>query len=213
MFDICPQCGLRYPQCNIERLNGEDAIAICPDCNFEKQFLMLPLFILLGASTSGKSTVCLNLVGKQPLVVPMDGDILWRREFDTPETGYREIRELWLRVCKHVSQGGKPVFLIQCGEPSHFEACTERRYFSKIHYSALVCEDEVLKKRLIVRQKQQNYTDKKFIKDHIEYNRWIKENASMISPPIDIIDTTSTSIEDTYAKVMEWLRSKLANKS
>lgn len=212
MFDICPQCGLRNPQCKVNRLKGKDAIAICPNCSYEKQFLMLPLFILLGASTSGKSTVYLNLVGKQSLALPVEGDILWRREFDTPENGYHEFRELWLRVCKHISQGGKPMFLTQCGEPIMFEACVERRYFSKLHYLALVCDEDVLKERLVARQKQQNYTNKKFIADHIEYNRWIKENDNQTQPRIDIIDTTSASVEDTVEGVIEWLKGKLEDR-
>ena len=77
-------------------------------------------------------------------VVVLDSDILWRAEFDQPETNYREYREIWLRVCKNISQAGKPVVLCGGGEPTQFEQCIERRYFSQLHYLALICDDQIL---------------------------------------------------------------------
>ena len=147
MFNVCPQCGIYDPCKVIEKKDG-NAVAICPNCNHGYMFNMLPLFILIGASGTGKSTICLNLAGRDLPVVPMESDILWRNEFDTPDTKYREYRELWLRLCKNISQGGKPVLLCGCGEPSQYEECIERRYFEAIHYLALVCDEDILVRRL-----------------------------------------------------------------
>ncbi len=165
-----------------------------------------PLFILFGASGSGKSTIIKQLIGKQSLVIALDGDLLWRKEFNTPENGYREFRDLWLKVCRNISQGGKPVLLSQCGEPVNFESSMERQHFSKIHYLALVCDNNELRKRLIQRPAKRGCGGEEYIREHQIYNAWLKENITKTSPNMDLIDTTSLSIEDVVSKVMEWLK-------
>lgn len=168
-----------------------------------------PLFILFGASGSGKSTILSQLIGNQDLVVVMEGDLLWRKEFNTPENGYREFRDLWLKMCLNISQSGKSVLLSQCGEPSHYEASPLRQNFSKIYYLALICDNEELRKRLKERPASRDCSSDQYIKDHQIYNDWLKENASTTSPPMDLIDNTSMSIEDTVSKVIEWLNKKV----
>ncbi len=165
-----------------------------------------PLFILFGASGSGKSTVIKRLIGKQSLVISLDGDLLWRKEFNTPENGYREFRDLWLKVCYNISQGGKPVLLTQCGEPVNFESSIERKRFSKIHYLALVCNNNALKKRLKGRPVKRGCAGDQYIRDHQFYNAWLKENANKTSPNMELIDTTTISINATVAKVLNWVK-------
>lgn len=165
-----------------------------------------PLFILFGASGSGKSTILSRLIGNQNLVVVMEGDLLWRKEFNTPENGYREFRDLWLKVCLHITRGGKPVLLSQCGTPSDFEASPLRQNFSNIYYLALICDDEVLRKRLIERPASRDCGSDKYIKEHQIYNDWLKENTSTTSPPMDLIDNTSMSIEETASKIIKWIK-------
>jgi hypothetical protein len=94
-------------------IETEGVYAICPKCRFRHEFVRLPLFILTVASGVGKSTVCLALAAKMKDAVVKESDILWRAEFNQPETNYRDYRETWLRVCKNISQAGKPVLL--CG--------------------------------------------------------------------------------------------------
>jgi 2-phosphoglycerate kinase len=165
-----------------------------------------PLFILFGASGSGKSTIIKQLIGRQSLVIALDGDLLWRKEFNTPENGYREFRDLWLKVCRNISQGGKPVLLSQCGEPVNFESSIERRYFSKIHYLALVCDDNELRKRLIERPTKRGCGGEEYIREHQIYNTWLKENAAKTSPNMDLNDTTTLSIEEVSSRVLKWLK-------
>jgi ABC-type dipeptide/oligopeptide/nickel transport system ATPase subunit len=127
MFNICPNCGEYHPD---KIIVSSGSYAVCPNCGFKHKFIQLPLFILSGASGTGKSTVSLALADKMKEVVVMDSDILWRRELEQPGTDLREYRETWLRVCKNISQSGKPVVLCGAAVPEHFEACVERRYFS-----------------------------------------------------------------------------------
>ena len=66
-------------------------------------------------------------------VVLLEGDILWRPEFNRPEEKYRDLFETWLRMCKSISQSGRPVvmFTAGIGVPENVEGCVERRYFSE----------------------------------------------------------------------------------
>ena len=144
MFNVCPNCG----EYDVDKIIvPEGPYAVCPRCEYQHKFLRLPLFVLTGASGVGKTATCLALAAKAQDFVVMESDILWRDEFNQPETNYRDYRETWLRVCKNISQAGKSVILCGAAVPAQFEQCVERRYFSDIHYLALVCEDEVLAAR------------------------------------------------------------------
>lgn len=145
MFNVCPNCGeLRADKIIVP----EGPYAVCPQCQYQHKFLRLPLFVITGASGVSKSTVCLALGAQTKEVVVMESAVLWRAESDQPETDYRNYREMWLRLCKNISQAGKPVTLCGAGVPDQFEQCVERRYFAAIHYLALVCTDEGLESRL-----------------------------------------------------------------
>ena len=145
MFNVCPNCG-EYRADKI--ILPEGPYAACPNCGYQHKFLLLPLFVLTGASGTGKTTTCLALAAQSKDFVVMESDILWRDELNLSDNDYREYREMWLRVCKNISQAGKSVILCGAGVPEQFERCVERRYFSTIHYLALVCTDETLAERL-----------------------------------------------------------------
>ena len=135
----------------------------------------------------------------------MESDILWRDEFNQPETNYRDYRETWLRVCKNISQAGKPVILCGVGVPAQFEKCVERRYFSDIHYLALVCADEALESRLKSRPAWRGTAGDEQLKKHLAFNRWLKDNARSTQPPMALLDTTNLPVDETVEEVMRWL--------
>jgi adenylate kinase family enzyme len=200
MFNVCSSCG-EYRADKV--IVPEGAYAICPNCSFRYKFIRLPLFILTGASGVGKSTVCLGLAAKMKDVVVMESDILWRAEFNQPETNYREYRETWLRVCKNISQAGKPVVLCGVGVPTQFEQCIERRYFSELHYLALICDDQILSSRLTWRGSLED----EYIKGQVVFNRWLLNNAQNTKPPMAHLDTSEITEAETVEKVERWIRS------
>ena len=169
VFNVCPNCG-EYRADKI--ILPERAYAVCPNCEYQHQFIRLPLFVLTGASGVGKTTTCLALAVTAKDLVVMESDILWREEFNQPATDYRNYRETWLRVCKNISQAGRPVLLCGAGVPEQFEQCVERRYFSDIHYLALVCEDEVIASRLRNRPAWRGSSADGYIEEHVAFNRW-----------------------------------------
>ncbi|HJP93662.1 MAG TPA: AAA family ATPase [Pyrinomonadaceae bacterium] len=206
MFNVCPNCGEYRPD---KTIAPDGVYAICPNCGFRHKFIRLPLFILTGASGVGKSTVCLKLAAKMKDVVVMESDILWRAEFNQPETNYLEYRETWLRVCKNISQAGRPVVLCGVGLPNQFEPCVERRYFSELHYLALTCDPQILVSRLRSRPKTRGTYNDETIKSQVAFNRWLLENAQSTEPPMTLLDTSEITVDETAEKVERWLRSFL----
>jgi 2-phosphoglycerate kinase len=203
MFNVCPKCG----ELRADKIILPDGpYAVCPHCEYQHKFLRLPLFVITGASGVGKSSTCLALAAKTKDFVVIDSDILWRSEFDQPDTDYRNYREMWLRVCKNISQAGKPVILCGASLPEQFEECIERRYFSVIHYLAMVCSDEALESRLRSRPAWRNSSEEEYIKTHLAFNRWLKENASITQPPMSLRDTSEITVDESVERVEEWLR-------
>ena len=147
MLHICSKCGAYHADQVIDPVGP---YAICPECGHKQPFRWLPLLIIGGANGTGKSTVCHELLGKRLDVVPLDLDILWNPAFNTPENGYRDFFETWLRMCMNISQAGTVVVLFGAGAgvPENIESCIGRRYFSAVHYLALICDDDLLVERL-----------------------------------------------------------------
>ncbi len=86
MFNVCPNCGEYHADKSIDPAGP---YAICPACRHAQPFRQMPLFLVGGPSAAGKSTVLLALMGRIEQAVVLDGDILWRPEFNQPETNYR----------------------------------------------------------------------------------------------------------------------------
>ena len=141
----------------------------------------------------------------------MESDILWQQEFNQPETDYRRYRETWLRVSKNISQAGKPVVLCGAAVPEQFEQCVERRYFSDIHYLAVVCDDEVLAWRLRSRPAWRGSSAEEYIKEHVSFNRWLKSNASTTKPAMLLLDTSEITVDQSVAAVEQWIQNCLSD--
>jgi hypothetical protein len=207
MMNICAKCGSYRPDKVVDP-TGE--YAGCPDCGHQHRFLRLPLLIVSGASGAGKSTVCRELLGRLTDVVLLDADILWRPEFAVPGANGPSFFETWLRVAKSIGQSGRPVALFGAGMgvPENLEPCVERRYFSDIYYLALVCSDESLAERLRARPEWRRTHTDEFVDGQIGFNRWFKARKDLV-PKIDLLDTTSPTIDETADRVAEWIRGKV----
>ena len=204
MFNVCHNCGL-YRRDKI--IDPAGPYAICPECGYKHPFLQLPLLMVSGASGAGKSSACQALVGRIDSVVQLDSDILWRAEFDTPENNYRDYFEMWLRLAKNISQSGRPIVIFGAGAgvPASVEPCIERRYFSTVHYLALVCDDEVLAQRLKARPAWRGSGEAAFIEKNVQFNQWFKEQGN---PFASLIDTTNLTLETTAEQVKTWILEK-----
>lgn len=203
MFNTCARCGSYHAD---KTIDPAGPYAICPECGYRHPFRQLPLFVITGASGAGKSSVCTELAQHTDDVVVMESDILWQNEYASQGPDYRHYREMWLRVCKNISQAGKPVVLCGCAVPEQFEPCVERRYFGALHYLALVCDDDVLAARLKARPQWRSSGDEENIHNHVQFNQWLKENAERTA--IQLLDTTGIGLGVTTDAVLKWIREK-----
>jgi hypothetical protein len=210
LFNVCAHCG-EYSEEKVVEAEGQGpfAHAVCPRCGHRQRFRRLPLFVVSGPSGVGKTSVCLELAPRMSECVCLETDILWRGEFATPRDGYRAYREMWLRVALNVGQAGRPVALFGSGEPDGWEPCTGRRYFAEIHYLALVCDDAVLAERLRARPAWRGAGAPEFVDAMLEYNRSLKANAELSSPPITLLDTTQIGTRESAERVAAWIRERL----
>jgi hypothetical protein len=214
MFNVCSQCGLYAEEKQIQQRTGANPLAVCPHCGHGQPFRQLPLFVITGASGAGKTAVGLKLVDAQlrgeswvPDCVYLEQDILWRDEFVDPENDYRAYRNTWLRVAKNVGQAGRPVVLGGSAVPAQYERCPERRYFSAIRYLALVCDDDLLRERLLARPGWRQSGSARFLDRMLAFNRWFRENASTVERGIALLDTSALTVRDSTMQVAAWIRS------
>jgi len=207
MLDICANCGQYRPDKSID---PSGPLAICPECGHRQPFRSLPLFIVAGASGTGKTTICRRVTGTLPTVVALDDDILWRPEFDTPADGYRAFFETWLRLAATIAQSGRPVLLFGAGAgvPGNIEPCVWRRYFSAVHYLALMCADAALAERLLARPAWRGAQAPGFIAGQQQFNQWFKDYQGE-QPPMTRLDTTDLDEESAARRVMDWVSERL----
>lgn len=200
MLNTCVNCK-RY---SVEKeISSEGNTMTCPFCGHIQVIKRMPLFIITGASGTGKSTISAQLFQKEKDYIVMESDILWSDYFNHPENNYREFRELWLRMCKNISQIGKPVVLCGCAVPEQYENCLERRYFSEIHYISVVCEEDILYKRLT---ENRGYSEQdQYVKVSLDFNKWLKENADKTEPKMQLLDNSRLTVDEAAKAVDKWI--------
>jgi hypothetical protein len=140
--------------------------------------------------------------------VVLEQDLLWLPDQLDPADGYRQFRRLWLRLVAALHQNGRPVLLCGTVVPGQLEACPERRLVGQIHYLALVCEDAELEARLRARPPWRAWTDEK-VAQMLAFNQWVKDNASITVPPMQLLDTSGRSVQDSAARVRAWALQQL----
>ena len=211
MLNVCRNCGeYRVDKQVKKNSDKKTAVAICPLCQHQHPFLLQPFLAVCGASGTGKTTMCDRLMATMQDAVVLDGDLLWRPEFNKPDDQYRDFFETWLRLGKNIGQSGRPFVLFGAGViPDNIEPCLERRYFSQSHYLALTCEADALAERLRLRPAWRQSSDDAFIEGQLGFNIWLQEQAAEPNSKIELLDTTHEPIETTTEQVAAWIRAKI----
>ncbi len=197
MFEICPFCG-KYSD---EMFLTEDEL-VCPGCGGRRPFRKLPIFFLTGASGAGKSSAAQVLFQKQKDYVTVECDILWRDCFNTPEDGYADYRETWLRLAANITQYGKPVVLCGCVTPEQVMTRKRAKYFSGMYFVAVTNDSEEYLRHAKLRGFSEEHT-----RASLAFNNWLIENGK--EHGIEIIDNTNLTSEETAEKVDAFVRRKL----
>ncbi|MEM9776907.1 MAG: AAA family ATPase [Chloroflexota bacterium] len=209
MLNVCYKCGMYRADKEIVKDEGSanQAWAVCPECGHHHQFNYFPMMFVCGPSSAGKSTVCQSLTVNYDKAVLLDGDILWRNEFASEENGgAKGFFDTWLRVAKNVGMSGRPVVVFNAGAiPDNVVENVEARYFSSIHFLAMVCDDDELERRLKARPEWRGTYDSEFIKEQQRFSNWLKGNAQTNGRNINLIDTSAITEEESIEEVESWI--------
>ncbi|HEX8134219.1 MAG TPA: hypothetical protein VF880_12440 [Actinomycetes bacterium] len=204
-LNVCPACGAWSDDFLVA---DEEAVLACRACGHRWPFVRLPLFALTGASGAGKSAVGAMLVGRLRQVVVLEQDLLWLPDQLDSGDEHRQFRRLWLRLVAALHQNGRPVLLCGTVVPGQLEACPERRLVGELHYLALVCDDAELEARLRARPAWRGWSDEKVAR-MLAFNRWVERNAAATTPPMELLDTSGRSVQDSAADVRAWILRRL----
>jgi DNA-directed RNA polymerase subunit RPC12/RpoP len=117
MYEACGNCGKRIPDADID-IDGP--YIVCYHCGFKLPFRMLPLFIIMGVSGTGKTTLCVKIAAmdEKPDLVYLNSDMLLMKGL--ADSGWDKYRNTWLWVCFNIAQSGRPVALFGSAMPSDF---------------------------------------------------------------------------------------------
>ena len=180
-------------------VNQEAQSVRCGECGHEEPIRLLPLFIVTGTSGVGKTAVIAELRRLLPEWEVFDTDILW-------DSGgnYQRVKCNWLRIAYSIAQSGRPTILCGTILPSDLASCDHLPFFRRIHYAALHCDDDSRAARLRARPGVLACSEA-FIAEHHRFARWFVENAeTAFDPPLTLLDTTHTTVEETAHQLRDW---------
>lgn len=199
---ICPRCGERNDAPQVDPVGP---VVVCGVCCHREPFRRLPLFVLTGASGTGKSTVGRLLLDRLAgQVVVLEQDLLWIGGRWDPGGDFAEFRQAWLRLAAAIHQHGRPVLLCGTVLPDQFERRPERALFAEVRYLALVGPSDQLSMRLHRRPTWRQWSPPR-IMEMIEFNDWIRRNAPHTEPPMELLETASRCAAQTADDVAAWV--------
>jgi hypothetical protein len=180
-------------------------IARCDTCGAEDAAAVLePVFIVCGASGSGKTTILpelLRAVRGECIVFDVDwlGDPFSRHPGAGSASQWPVIRDVWLHVAHGVAQNGLPTLLLGPFIPEHLENLVGRRWVGDIHYLVLDCPEDERIRRLQSRP-QWRLRD---VDDQLAFAGWLRRN---LSPVVNTSGMTPAAVAD---EVAAWMRTLL----
>ncbi|AEI40872.1 AAA family ATPase [Paenibacillus mucilaginosus] len=158
-----------------------------------------PLFIVTGASGSGKTTVIPELRRILPDMAVFDiDDIL-------PFAGedWHSIRNIWFRVARGLAESGRMTVICGTVMPWDAEQCEDYPYFANVYYLNLHCDEESREARLRAR----SWPEER-IAEHLKFAGWLLDNADQAyTPPMSTLDTSETVPAEVALGIREWIHS------
>ena len=163
------------------------------------------LFMIGGASGTGKTAICNQIAGKIEGLIALDGDVIWSCGNFTPEKT-EAFYGFMLRLCAEIAKSGASVAVFHAGAgvPANIESCVERKLFDRVHYLGLYCSDDELEKRLRTRPEWQNQNADGFINAMKGFNamyRFYGQDEYKMAK----VDTGTISLEESSRQVMDWI--------
>lgn len=205
---ICQRCGASSAMGAVTAEPKGWAVATCPRCGHRHRFRHLPLFVLTGASGTGKTTTCELLQHTLPECIVLDSDVLLAALKSFAASDVQRYWDQWLRLILQIHQAGKPVLVCGTVLPHHLESAPDRDGIAVIHYLALVCEESELERRLRVRPAWRG-CDTAFIVEHVRFDRWWRDRDGEENARVELLDTTGGTPLGTAGSVRAWVHQRL----
>lgn len=156
-----------------------------------------PLFIVTGASGSGKTYVIKELRRLMPDFDIFDPDNLI--EFIGHD--WEMMRNIWLRVARNIAENGRMTIICGTMMPWDIEKCADFPFFKHVYYLNLHCDEETREKRL----RERNWSEEE-IQNHKNFAKRLLEIADEVyNPPMPTIDTTATDVTEVASRIREWV--------
>ena len=203
MYGVCADCGASGA---MDGPVAADSILTCPECGYEQPYLRLPLFVVVGASGAGKSTMAKDLTAldEAPAAVYLDSDILLIEPF--AGNGWEEYRETWVWLCFNIAQSGRPVVLFGGGDPGDYASVSWMRFFSDTHYLALTCGPDELERRLRDRPAWRGSAEPEFVARQLDWNASLMTGSRPGGHTWDALSTSGRHQDDTARGIALWMR-------
>lgn len=177
-------------------------------CGATRPLRHLPLFVLTGASGTGKTAVCERLLHTFPECVVLESDVLLGTLKSWFDEDIQDYWNHWLRLILHIHQEGRPVLLCGSVMPRHVESAPTRDGIAAIHYLALVCDGTEVERRLRARPAWRA-CDAALIAKQLDFNRWWRSREDGSLATVDLLDTSDADAGGTADRVCRCVRSRL----
>jgi len=173
----------------------------CRRCGAERRLPGLPLFVVTGASGSGKSTIVeplrLQLAGCEVL----ETDVI----LQVAALGWDIWRNTWLQLAHAIALNGRATVLCGSLMPAQLEELPARGLVGPIHFCNLDCPDGVLAERLRARPAWRGSSEEATIVEHQRFAAWLRAH---IRPTFD---TSTLSTDEVADHLAQWVRRLLAD--
>jgi ribosomal protein S27AE len=168
----------------------------CPRCGSESWLPALPLFVVTGASGTGKSTITGPLRSLLPGCPVFETDVI----LHVAALGLDTWRNTWLQLSHAAALGGQATVLTGSLTPDQLERLPARKLIGPIHFALLDCADDVLADRLRARPAWRGTSSTAKIIEHQRFAAWLR---SRITPSFD---TGTASAAEVAEDVAAWVQ-------
>lgn len=173
--------------------------AICSSCGWTEPARREPLFVVTGASGSGKTAIFPLLANALPECAVFDMDWLIDPMSTAGPVDWEAFRDAWLCVAHGVAQGHRSTVLLGPLMPDWLEGLPKRRWIGPIHFVVLDCPDEQRRARLQARPSWRERATER----HLSFASYLRQNMD------DVLETGTDTPEQTAQRVAAWVRAGL----